>query len=127
MGTKTNKILLLIAFSLIFVFLGVSAMRDSMPEARNKRVYTLLKPYIPYVLEKRVQGLSIVDRDTKVKEEPPSSQVYLRLDQLEKQWGKKYLKLDKNTLNIYNKDKKVVKKIKLDKEELKWVKTFFSL
>ncbi|AXH14060.1 hypothetical protein [Malaciobacter mytili] len=123
-----SKPLLIIAFFIIFMFLSIFALKESMPSYKNKRVYTILENYIPYIIEKRAGGLSIVDKTTGVKEKPPAKQVFLRLEQLEKMWGKEFLKLDKNILIIYNKDKKEVTKITLKTdEELNWVREYFQL
>lgn len=122
-----SRILLIGAFCAIFVFLGVNAMKEGMVPPKNERVYTILKKYIPYKLEKRVGGYNIVSTLTKVKEEPPASQVFLRLDQLEQQWGAEYLILENNKLMILNVDKKIISTIELRTEdELNWVKTFFK-
>lgn len=123
-----SKPLLIIAFFIIFMFLSIFALKESMPSYKNKRVYTILENYIPYKIEKRAGGLSIVDITTEIKEKPPAKQVFLRLEQLEKMWGKEFLKLDKNTLIIYDKNKKETAKIVLKtQEELNWVKEYFQL
>ncbi len=122
-----SKVLLIIAFCAIFVFLGVTAMKEGMVPPKNERVYTILKKYIPYKLEKRVGGYKILSTQTDVKEEPRASQVFHRLDQLEQQWGDEHLRLEGEMLRILNKDKKVISTIQLQtKDELDWVKTFFK-
>ncbi|RXK05348.1 hypothetical protein [Halarcobacter bivalviorum] len=123
-----SKSLLIIAFFIIFIFLSITALKESMPSPRNERVYSILENYIPYVIEKRAGGLSIVDKTTGIKEKPPAKQVFLRLEQLEKMWAKEFLKLDKNILIIYDKEKKEVKRITLKtNDELNWVKEYFQI
>lgn len=123
-----KKNLLIFAFFAIFMFLGITAMEDSLPSAKNERVYTILQKHMPYTLEKRVGGYSIVSKETGVKEKPPAKDLFLRLEQLEKQWGKDFLKLENSTLIILDKDKKEIEKIDLKStEEITWVKEYFNL
>ena len=122
-----RKKLLVLAFFVIFMFLGIMALKDSMPEPKNERVYTILQKHMPDTLEKRVGGYSIVSNETGVKEKPPAKDLFLRLEQLEQQWGKEFLKLENNTLIILDKDKNKVDKIDLKtNEEINWVKEYFS-
>ena len=122
-----SKNLLIIAFFAIFMFLGISALKQGMPSPKNERVYTILQKHMPYVLEKRAGGFSIKSEITGIKEKPPAKDVFLRLEQLEKQWGKEFLKLEGNTLIILNKDKNQVEKVLLTNDnELTWVKKYFE-
>lgn len=124
---KTNRVLLILAFSAIFIFLGVNAMKEGMAAPKNERVYTILKKYIPYYLEQRVGGYNIVSKLNDNKEKPPASQVFLRLDQLEQQWGLKHLKLEENILLVHNNEKQILSRISLNKEEKLWVEEFFKI
>ena len=122
-----RKKLLVLAFFVILMFLGIMALKDSMPEPKNERVYTILQKHMPDTLEKSVGGYSIVSNETGVKEKPPAKDLFLRLEQLEQQWGKEFLKLENNTLIILDKDKNKVDKIDLKtNEEINWVKEYFS-
>ena len=122
-----RKKLLVLAFFVIFMFLGIMALKDSMPEPKNERVYTILQKHMPYTLEKRVGGYSIVSNETGVKVKPPAKDLFLRLEQLVQQWGKEFLKLENTTLIILDKDKNKVDKIDLkSNEEINWVKEYFS-
>ena len=122
-----RKKLLLFAFFAMFMFLGIRALKEGMPTPKNERVYEVLQKHIPYTLEKRVGGYSIVSNETGIKEKPPAKDLFLRLEQLEKLWGKDFLKLEDNTLIILDKDKNEVQRIELKtKEELDWVKSYFS-
>lgn len=99
-----------------------------MPQEKNKRVYSLLKAYMPYELEKKVGGFSIVTKTTGKKENPPSSEVMLRLDELEKKWGKSHLKLVNGNLIILDNSKNEIGNIKLNNNnEIKWIENFFEL
>lgn len=122
-----KKNLLLIAFFAIFMFLSIMALKDGMPSPKNERVYAILQPHMPYTLEKRVGGYSIVSNETGIKEKPPAKDLFLRLEQLEKLWGKDFLKLDNDILIILDKDKNEIAKVELKtKEEKDWVTNYFD-
>ena len=122
-----KKNLLLFAFFAIFMFLGIMALKDGMPTPKNERVYSILQKYIPYTLEKRVGGYSIVSNETGIKEKPPAKDLFLRLEQLEQLWGKEFLKLDNDFLIILDKNKNEITKIELKtKEEKNWIKNYFN-
>jgi hypothetical protein len=122
-----RKKLLLFAFFAIFMFLGIMALKEGMPTPKNERVYSILQKHMPYTLEKRVGGYSIVSNETGIKEKPPAKDLFLRLEQLEKMWGKDFLKLDNDILIVLDKNKNEVTKIELKtKEEKNWVKEYFS-
>jgi hypothetical protein len=122
-----GKKLLLFAFFAIFMFLGIMALKEGMPTPKNERVYSILQKHMPYTLEKRVGGYSIVSNETGIKEKPPAKDLFLRLEQLEKMWGKDFLKLDNDILIVLDKNKNEVTKIELKtKEEKDWVKEYFG-
>ncbi|MBP7784234.1 MAG: hypothetical protein KA040_03995 [Aliarcobacter sp.] len=122
-----RKKLLLFAFFAIFMFLGIMALKEGMPTPKNERVYSILQKHMPYTLEKRVGGYSIVSNETGIKEKPPAKDLFLRLEQLEKMWGKDFLTLDNDILIVLDKNKNEVTKIELKtKEEKAWVKEYFS-
>ena len=119
--------LLIFAFFVVFMFLGIMALEEGKPSHRDPRIYPILETYMPYTLEKRVGGYSIVSNETGIKEKPPAKDLFLRLEQLEKLWGKDFLKLEDNTLIVLDKDKNEAQRIELKtKEELDWVKSYFS-
>jgi hypothetical protein len=90
-------------------------------------VYALLQPYFPYELEQRLGGFTIVYKLTGDKEKPPASEVFKRVDELDKAWGKEFLSVKNNQLNILDKEKKIIATITLqNKAELEWVKQFFN-
>ena len=120
--------LLIPALALAFALVGFVAYQNALPQEKNQRIYSELKPYIPYKLEKRFGGLSIVSTLSDVKEKPPASEVMKRLDQLEQMWGKEHLELKGNDLIVYDDNRKVLKTIKLQTQDEKiFVKSFFGL
>ncbi len=122
------KNILPIALAAGLLFFGWQAYDKAKPQERDKRVYDELKPYIPYKLEKRVGGISISSTLNDEIEKPPATQVYHRLDELEKLWGNRYLKLEKNQLFVLDDNNKTIKTILLQNEqELSYIKSFFGL
>lgn len=123
-----SKKLLIAAFFIIFMFLGITTLKESMPSPKNDRIYSILQEQMPYIVEKRAGGLTIKSKITGIKEKPPAKQIFLRLEQLEKQWGQEFLRLKGNNLIILNKDKKEVMKILLkNSDEMSWVKEYFEI
>lgn len=122
-----TKNLLIFAFFAIFMFLGLTALKQGMPSEKNERVYSILQKHMPYEIEKRAGGLSIKSKITGIKEKPPAKDVFMRLEQLEKLWAKDFLKLEGNDLLILDKNKKQITKIVLKNDaELNWVKEYFN-
>lgn len=120
--------LLILAFFIVFMFLGIMALQQGKPSVKNERVYSLIQEHIPYTLEKRVGGYSILSTQTGIKEKPPAKDLFLRLEQLERQWAQDFLKLEENSLMIFDKDKNEIIKIELKTQEEKdWVKSYFEI
>ncbi len=118
----------IIGLTILFFVLGFQALQNAQPQHHDKRVYKELKKYIPYYLEKRVGGFQIMMKGSKEKEKPPIDQVFSRLDQLEKGWGKDALKIVNNDLIVMDKNGTQVGKISLKtKEEKQWVELFFGI
>lgn len=119
--------LLLAGFFIGFFFIGYIAFNDSMPEDKNKRVYELIKPHLPYTVDPSMSGFSIKYKITGEKESPPASEVLKRVDELDKQWGIDHLRLTGQKLEILDKNKKVIAIIVLQSaEEMAWVKKFYN-
>ncbi len=122
------KTLLPIALALGLLFFFYQAYQDAKPEYRDQRIYTQLKEFIPYSIEKRFGGLTILSKEDDIKEKPPASQIYHRLDQLEKLWGKSHLKRDGDNLSILDDNNKTLKTLLLQNEsERGYIKNFFGL
>jgi len=92
---------LLPAFFLAFLLIGINALIESKPSPKNARVYKTVQQFSPYTLEKRFGGLQIINKeDPEFKEKPNNMTIFKEFERLEKAWGKKHLKLEKNTLVI---------------------------
>ncbi|MFA7084782.1 MAG: hypothetical protein WC141_09625 [Arcobacteraceae bacterium] len=122
-----SKNLLLIGFLAAFFFIGFIAFKDAMPEDKNKRVYSVIKLYLPYTYERSLSGFNIVNKKTGEKEQPPASEALKYMDKLDKEWGKEFLKLDGNTLIILDDNKESLKQIEITPEEKAWVQSFFEI
>jgi tetrahydromethanopterin S-methyltransferase subunit G len=118
---------LVIGMLLAFISLSFMAFFQAMPQSKNQEVMRKLKPYIPFKLEKRAAGLTIIDTRDGSKEEPDNMVVYKRLDELEQKWGKNHLEIQNGKLIVKDKDGKNIKEFKLSKEELSFAKSFFGI
>jgi len=120
--------LILLSFFLLFLIMGIFLIKTNIPEEKNERVYSLLQKFIPYELEKRIGGFSIVHKQTGQKEKPLSPNVMKRLSFLEQTWGNTHLKLQKNTLLVLDDQEEIIHKIDLHhKSEEDWVMNFFQI
>ena len=84
-----------------FLFLGLMAFMESKPSQKNERVYTTVKKYSPYYTDQRFGGIRILSKeDTEFEEKPDNMDLFRRLDELEKSWAQKHLKIENNVLII---------------------------
>ncbi|PLY09515.1 MAG: hypothetical protein C0626_11125 [Arcobacter sp.] len=119
--------LLLLGFFIGFFVIGYISFNDAIPQEKNKRVYNLLKPHFKYVLDPSMSGFTIKYKETGEKEKPPASEVFKRVDELDKEWGKDHLQLKDNRLEVVDNNKKVISVIILnDEKEIAWIKHFFN-
>jgi len=119
---------LVYAFSAAFFILALGLFIKGQPQNREQRVYALIKPHIPYKLEKRMSGLFIRNTKTNEKIEPKNSEVYNVLDGLEKDWGSTHLSITGDTLHVKDDDNQTVRTITLQNEkEHAYIHTFFGL
>jgi hypothetical protein len=108
---------LVIALGLAFAMLAVDALIQAKPTSKAP-IYDTIKEFSPYYIEKRFGGLQIMSHvNPEFKEKPNNMDVFHRFESLEKTWGKKYLKIDKQTLLIQDKSGKVIKKLPLKGSE----------
>ena len=119
---------LFIGFLFAFFVMGFISMQRATPEAKEERIYKAIKVYSPYKLEKRVGGLTIVDSRTGDKEKPEAAEIFHRLDEVDKVWGKKYLKVENNDVIVMGENNQTMVKIFMETaKEKKWVKSFFGI
>ncbi|MDP2893596.1 MAG: hypothetical protein Q8N78_04440 [Sulfurimonas sp.] len=110
------------------VVLGTLSMKRALPDAKEDRIYEAIKVYSPYVLEKRVGGLEIIDKRNGQKEKPSAAEVFHRQDELDKKWGKEYLKVENNELIVMGENNQTITRIFIENEsERKFLKRFFGI
>jgi hypothetical protein len=125
--SKKNNNLLLLGFLVGFFIIGYVAFKDALPQDKNQRVYYTIQPYLPYIIEKRLGGFTIIDKKTGDKEKPPASEALKFMDTLDKRWGKQFLKLEGNVLMILDENKQIIKQLELTPEEKSWTQNFFEI
>ena len=119
---------LVYAFSAAFFLLTLGFFLKGQPEYRDKRIYALIQPHIPYKIDKRMSGLFIRNTKTDEKIEPKNSEVYNVLDGLEKDWGATHLHLQGDTLTITDDNNQSIDTIILENEkEHAYIHNFFGL
>ncbi len=112
----------------IFAFLSFIAFKNALPQPKNKIVMNTLSAYMPYRLEKRLGGLSIINTKTGTKEKPKNDVIFKRLDKLEIKWGKKHLVIKGSILSIKNDKNQTIKTFKLENEkQINFVHHFFGI
>jgi len=119
---------LIFGFFTAFLILGIVSMKRAMPDAKEARIYSAIKVYTPYTIEKKVGGFNIVDKRTGEKEKPSSKEVFHRLDELEQKWGKEYLSIENNDVLIKGENNQTVARIFIETEkERVFLKTFYGI
>lgn len=112
-----------------FLIFGLDAFMKSKPSEKNERIYKIVKEYSPYYLDKRFGGMRILskeDKDFILK--PTNMLLFKELANLEKSWGKKYLKMKNNTLMIFDKNKIKILTIKiLSKKEIDFIDSYYGV
>jgi len=117
---------LIFGFFTAFLILGALSLKRALPDAKEPRIYKAIQVYSPYTLEKRIGGLTIIDKRDGHKEKPSSAEVFHRLDELEREWGNKYVKIQGNDVVIIGENNNSVARIYLENEkERAFVQSFF--
>jgi hypothetical protein len=119
---------LIIALGIGFLLLGFNAYQQAKP-APKAPIYKEIKKFSPYYIDKRFGGLQIMSRiDPEFKEKPNNIEVFHRLEFLEKEWGKKHLKIKDNSLNILDNNSSVVKTIPLsNRDNISFLHNFYGI
>lgn len=100
------------------VFLAIVAFIEGKPPYRDKRIYPIVRSFEPYTIEKSIGGLRILSKeDPKFKEEPDAVNFYKRLQELDRQWAGKHLRLRHDRLEILDDQGKVLKTIAFQNEK----------
>ncbi|HUH41892.1 MAG: hypothetical protein PHI38_01815 [Sulfurimonas sp.] len=119
---------LIFGFFTAFLILGIVSMQRAVPDPKEDRIYLAIKEYSPYYIEKRIGGLTILDKRSDKKEKPDSSDFFHRLDELEKTWGKEHLVVENNELIVMGENNQSVARIMIENEkERAFLKEFFGI
>ena len=117
-----------IGMAIAFFILGFISLQRAMPEHKEERIYKAISVFSPYQFKKAIGGLHIVNTATGEKEKPDAASVMHRMDELQKEWGKKHLKVTKDAVIIFNDKGAEIKKIAFENLlEKKWVEQFYGL
>jgi len=119
---------LFIGLLFAFFVMGILSLQRALPDAKEERIYKALKVYMPYKVEKRMGGLTIVDIRDGRKEKPDAASFYHRLDELEKEWGKEHLRVVNNDVVVLGENNQSIVKIFIEtKQERDWLHNFFGI
>ena len=119
---------LIFGFLVAFLILGTVSMKRAMPEAKEDRIYEAIKIYSPYTMEKRIGGLTIIDKRDGTKEKPTAAEVLHRMDELQKKWGKKYLRVENNQVIVVGENNQTITKIFIEtQKEREFLKKFYGI
>lgn len=119
---------LFIGMLFAFFVLGFIAIQKATPNEKPHRIYKEIKIYSPYKFEKTMGGLAIVDKRTGIKEKPDAADALYRMDELDKQWGKKHLKIVENDVVVLGDNNQTITKIFIEeKKERTWLNKFFGI
>jgi len=126
---KKMRKLLPLGLMLGFLLFGISAFMQSKPSHKNKRVYTAVKQYSPYYNIQRMGGIQIMSKeDPNFKEKPDNMVLFKRLDELEKAWAQKHLKVVDNILIISDSNGTQLSTLPLKtQEEMNFTHNFYGI
>lgn len=119
-----------IFIGVIFAFfaLGFIAIQKATPDAKEHRIYKAIKVYSPYKFEKTIGGLAIIDKRDGTKEKPNAADALYRMDDLDKHWGKKHLRVLESDLIVVGDNNQTVTKIFIQTpKERAWIKSFYGI
>jgi hypothetical protein len=119
---------LFMAIGLALILMSIVAFQEGKP-SHKAPIYQEIKKYSPYYLDKRFGGLEILSKkDKEFKEKPKNIELFRRLDYLEKDWGKKHLKVVQNNLDILDDNGTVIESIPLETQEnTTFIHTFYGI
>lgn len=127
MDTQLIKKGFLAGILLAALVLGVLVMKHAAPE-KKPAIYHDIHLYSPYVLQKRMGGLEIMDKRTGEIEKPSNQEVFLRLDELEAAWGKSHLRVEGDTLFILGDHQQTITQLHIENiQDRQFLQHFFGI
>ena len=125
---KLNRKLIVFGVFTVAILMGVLSLQRAMPGAKEDRIYQEILVYSPYEMEKRIGGLVIIDKRTGRKEKPSNAEVFHRMDELEKNWGNKHLRIEGSELHIIGDNNQTIVKIFIETaKEKEFLHTFYGI
>ncbi|RUM73276.1 MAG: hypothetical protein DSZ10_03625 [Sulfurovum sp.] len=123
-----NKYLPMALFA-AFIFASLVAFFQGKPASKNARVYKTVQQYSPYYLDKRFGGLTIKSKtDETFQEKPTNLSIFHEFERLEKEWGKKHLKMEANTLLIFDDNHTIQAKLPIKTaKELDFIHHYYGI
>ncbi|MFZ9660104.1 MAG: hypothetical protein ACO29X_06105 [Arcobacteraceae bacterium] len=120
--------LIFITLSLLFFGFGIMTFQDAIPKKKEERIYIAISKHFPYIIEKRLGGLTIIFKDTNEKMKPTNSEFFSKIESIDKFWAKEYLILTTNKVIILDKNKIIIDEIKFkNQKEKEFIKTYFDI
>jgi len=119
---------LIIALTIGFILVGFNAYQEAKPTTKAP-IYQTIKKFSPYYLEKRFGGLEILSKgDPNFKEKPDNMELFHRLEFLEREWGKKHLKLVGGKLHILDKNGSTIQTLPISqREDMEFLHSFYGI
>jgi hypothetical protein len=122
---KKNHLVLILA--VLFFGFGILSMIDSAPPKKEK-IYTELEKYLPYQIEKRVGGFTIIFKDTGEKVKPTNKEFFEKVQTIDTFWAQKHLKLQGGFVEVLDDNKNIIAKLKLaNPAEKSFVENYFGV
>lgn len=120
--------LIFITLSLLFFGFGIMTFQDAIPKKKEERIYIAISKHFPYIIEKRLGGLTIIFKDTNEKMKPTNSEFFSKIESIDKFWAKEYLILTTDKVIILDKNKIIIDEIKFkNQKEKEFIKTYFDI
>ncbi len=125
---KLNRKLIVFGIFTVAILMGVLSMQRAMPDAKEARIYKEIQLYSPYKMEKRMGGLEIVDKRDGRKEKPSNAEVFHRMDELEKEWGNKHLRIEGSNVYVIGENNQTITQIFIETpKEKEFLQTFYGI
>ncbi len=117
------------ALGALVIFLAVVAFILGRPPHRDARIYPLVRQYSPFVVENALGGLKIKRKDNpKFEVEPDTVNFYAQLQDLERRWAQKHLKIEADKLLILDDKGKTLKEVPFkNPSEKRFVETYYGV
>ncbi len=114
--------------AIALTFMAIMAFQQAKPTSKAP-IYKEIQKYSPYYIDKRFGGLQIMSRDDeKFKEKPTNMEVFHRLEFLEKEWGKKHLKLANSKVIVLDNNQTEISSIPLStSKDMEFIHSFYGI